>query len=116
MFNFDLCVTGRENVHTPINGSSERYGAHARTIRLHEGMSRDSDALSMTDLPRAEAGRHLIPLTAAEVRRLFHLHTASRGRPAAFHEHWSDWMRRRHATHTNRMTTTGSEITRRLWC
>jgi hypothetical protein len=39
----------------------------------------------------------MIPLTAAEARRLFNLHTRvtlSR----AFHEHWSDWRRRRQAS------------------
>ena len=43
-----------------------------------------------------ETGRDLIPLTAAEARRLFNLHTRV-ARPAAFHEHWSDWRRRRQA-------------------
>jgi hypothetical protein len=38
----------------------------------------------------------MIPLTAAEARRLFNLHTRVT-RPAAFHEHWSDWRRRRQA-------------------
>jgi hypothetical protein len=43
-----------------------------------------------------ETGRDLIPLTAAETRRLFNLHTRI-ARPAAFHEQWSDWRRRRQA-------------------
>jgi len=43
-----------------------------------------------------ETGRDLIPLTAAEARRLFNLYTRVT-RPAAFHEHWSDWRRRRQA-------------------
>jgi hypothetical protein len=47
----------------------------------------------MTD----ETGRDLIPLTATEARRLFNLHTRLT-RPAAFHEHCSDWRRRRQAT------------------
>ena len=47
----------------------------------------------MTD----ETGRELIPLTAAETRRLFNLHTRAT-RPAAFHEHWSDWRRYRQAS------------------
>jgi hypothetical protein len=42
-----------------------------------------------------ETGRDLIPLTAAEGRRLFNLHTRVI-RPAAFHQHWSDWRRYRH--------------------
>lgn len=46
----------------------------------------------MTD----ETGRDLIPLTAAEARRLFNLHTRVT-RSAAFHEHWSNWRRRRQA-------------------
>jgi len=46
----------------------------------------------MTD----ETGRDLIPLTAAEARRLFNLHTRL-ARPAAFHERWSHWRRRRQA-------------------
>ena len=44
-----------------------------------------------------ENGRDLIPLTAAEARRLFNLHTRVT-RPAAFHEHWSDWRRYRQAS------------------
>ena len=43
-----------------------------------------------------ETGRDLIPLTAAETRRLFNLHTRA-ARPAAFHEQWSGWRRRRQA-------------------
>ena len=43
-----------------------------------------------------KTGRDLIPLTAAEARRLFNLHTRA-ARPAAFHEHWSDWRRHRQA-------------------
>ena len=46
----------------------------------------------MTD----ETGRDLIPLTAAEARRLFCLHTRIT-RPQAFHEQWSDWRRYRQA-------------------
>ena len=40
-----------------------------------------------------ETGRDLIPLTAAEARRLFNLHVRV-ARPDAFHQHWSDWRRR----------------------
>jgi hypothetical protein len=47
----------------------------------------------MTD----ESGRDLIPLTAAEVRRLFSLYTRVI-RPRAFHEDWSGWRRRRQAS------------------
>ena len=47
----------------------------------------------MTD----ETGRKLIPLTTAEARRLFNLHTRIT-RPAAFHEYWSDWRRCRQAS------------------
>jgi len=47
----------------------------------------------MTD----ETGRELIPLTAAEARRLFNLHTRVI-RPDEFHEHWSDWRRYRQAS------------------
>ena len=47
----------------------------------------------MTD----ETGRDLIPLTAAEARRLFNLHTRVT-RPRAFHEQWSDWRRYRQAS------------------
>jgi len=47
----------------------------------------------MTD----ETGRDLIPLTAAEARRLFNLHTRIT-RPQAFHEQWSDWRRYRQAS------------------
>jgi hypothetical protein len=43
-----------------------------------------------------ETGRDLIPLTAAEARRLFNLHTRVT-RPAAFHRQWSAWRRRRQA-------------------
>ena len=39
----------------------------------------------------------MIPLTAAETRRLFNLHTRVTP-PRAFHEHWSDWRRRRQAS------------------
>jgi hypothetical protein len=39
----------------------------------------------------------MIPLTAAEARRLFNLHTRIT-RPSTFHEHWSDWRRRRQAS------------------
>ena len=38
----------------------------------------------------------MIPLTAAEARRLFNLHTRVT-RPRAFHEHWSGWRRYRQA-------------------
>jgi hypothetical protein len=38
----------------------------------------------------------LIPLTAAETRRLFNLHTRTT-RPEPFHQHWSDWRRCRQA-------------------
>lgn len=43
-----------------------------------------------------ENGRDLIPLTAAEARRLFNLHTRV-ARPAGFHRQWSHWRRRRQA-------------------
>jgi hypothetical protein len=43
-----------------------------------------------------ETGRDLIPLTAAEARRLFNLYTRA-GHPHAFHEHWSRWRRYRQA-------------------
>jgi hypothetical protein len=43
-----------------------------------------------------ENGRDLIPLTAAEARRLFNVHTRQ-VRPPDFHEHWSAWRRRRQA-------------------
>jgi hypothetical protein len=35
----------------------------------------------------------MIPLTAAETRRLFNLHSHV-SRPRAFHEQWSGWRRR----------------------
>jgi hypothetical protein len=44
-----------------------------------------------------ETGRDLIPLTAAEARRLFNLRTRVT-RPPEFHERWSSWRRRRQAT------------------
>lgn len=44
-----------------------------------------------------ENGRDLIPLTAAEARRLFCLSTRVT-RPAEFHRQWSSWRRRRQAT------------------
>src|SRR5258706_165474 len=44
-----------------------------------------------------ETGRDLIPLTAAEARRLFNLHTRII-RPEAFHEDWSGWRRYRQAS------------------
>ena len=43
-----------------------------------------------------ETGRDLIPLTAAEARRLFNLCTRVT-RPVGFHERWSNWRRRRQA-------------------
>jgi hypothetical protein len=43
-----------------------------------------------------ENGRDLIPLTAAEGRRLFNLRTRLT-RPTEFHEGWSAWRRRRQA-------------------
>ena len=43
-----------------------------------------------------ETGRDLIPLTAAEARRLFNLHNRT-ARAPAFHEQWSHWRRRRQA-------------------
>jgi hypothetical protein len=43
-----------------------------------------------------ETGRDLIPLTAAEARRLFNLH-AQATRPPGFYERWSGWRRRRQA-------------------
>jgi len=45
---------------------------------------------------RDETGRDLIPLTAAEARRLFNLYVPAT-RPPEFHEHWSNWRRRRQA-------------------
>ena len=39
----------------------------------------------------------MIPLTAAETRRLFNLHTMVI-RPEEFHALWSDWRRRRQAS------------------
>jgi hypothetical protein len=39
----------------------------------------------------------MIPLTAAETRRLFNLYTRA-VRPEEFHEHWSAWRRRRQAS------------------
>ena len=39
----------------------------------------------------------MIPLTAAETRRLFSLHTRVI-RHAEFHEHWSIWRRQHQAT------------------
>ena len=44
-----------------------------------------------------ETGRDMIPLTAAEARRLFSLHTRVT-RPQAFREQWSDWRRYRQAS------------------
>jgi hypothetical protein len=44
-----------------------------------------------------ETGRDLIPLTAAETRRLFNLNTRVT-RPGAFHQYWSDWRRYRQAS------------------
>ncbi len=43
-----------------------------------------------------EYGHELIPLTAAETRRLFTLHTTVT-RPKAYHEYWSSWRRRHQA-------------------
>jgi hypothetical protein len=43
-----------------------------------------------------ETGRDLIPLTAAEARRLFNLCTRVT-RPAEFHRQWSHWRRRHQA-------------------
>ncbi len=43
-----------------------------------------------------DRGRDLIPLTAAEARRLFNLHTRVI-RPGEHHQHWSDWRRYRQA-------------------
>lgn len=43
-----------------------------------------------------ETGRDLIPLTAAEARRLFNLHTNAAW-PREFHEYWSGWRRYRQA-------------------
>jgi hypothetical protein len=43
-----------------------------------------------------ENGRDLIPLTAAEARRLFNRHVRA-ARPDYFHRRWSDWRRRRQA-------------------
>jgi hypothetical protein len=39
----------------------------------------------------------MIPLTVAETRRLFNLHTRVT-RPKAFHEHWSGWRRHHQAS------------------
>ena len=38
----------------------------------------------------------MVPLTAAEARRLFNLHVRI-ARPEAFHRQWSDWRRYRQA-------------------
>jgi hypothetical protein len=46
---------------------------------------------------KGENGRDLLPLTAAEARRLLNLHTRI-NRPRAFHEQWSGWRRYRQAT------------------
>ena len=41
-------------------------------------------------------GEEMIPLTAAETRRLFNLYTRVT-RPYEYHERWSDWRRRHQA-------------------
>ncbi len=58
-----------------------------------------------------ETGRDLIPLTAAEARRLFNLHTRVT-RPEAFHEQWSSW-RRHQAAARKAHYARRKEITRR---
>ena len=45
----------------------------------------------------SETGRDLIPLTTAEARRLFNLHTRVT-RPEPFHQQWSQWRRHRQAS------------------
>ena len=48
------------------------------------------------DFVKDENGRGLIPLTAAEARRLFNRHVRA-AHPDDFHRRWSDWRRRRQA-------------------
>ena len=43
-----------------------------------------------------ENGEEMIPLTAAETRRLYNLHTRVT-RPMPYHQRWSDWRRRHQA-------------------
>lgn len=49
----------------------------------------------------SQNGDELIPLTAAETRRLFNLHTRVI-RTEEFHTYWSDW-RRRHQARARRL-------------
>ena len=60
-----------------------------------------------------ENGRDLIPLTAAEARRLFNLHVHV-PRPRAFREQWSHWRRYRQAaarkSHYARRTRSGGTL------
>lgn len=78
-------------------------GTHARSDTRERGPDACGQVFSppRTYAPPAfitdETERELIPLIAAEVRRLFNLHTRVT-RPAAFHEHWSDWRRYRQAS------------------
>jgi hypothetical protein len=64
---------------TPVDSASPPPGTYATPVFI-------------TD----ETGRDLIPLTAAEARRLFNLRTRVT-RPAEFHRQWSDWRHRRQA-------------------
>ena len=57
-----------------------------------------------------ETGRDLIPLTAAEARRLFNLHTRVT-RPPAFHEQWSGWRRYRRPAPASRTTPAEPQVT-----
>jgi hypothetical protein len=43
-----------------------------------------------------ENGEEMIPLTAAETRRMFNLHTRVT-RPVPYHQRWSGWRRRHQA-------------------
>ena len=69
----------RTLVATPVKRGSDSCGQIFAPPRTY------APPAFMTD----ETGRELIPLTAAETRRLFNLHTRVT-RPAAFHKHWSD--------------------------
>ena len=58
---------------------------------------RPAEDICPAGVHKDETGRDLIPLTAAEARRLFNLYTRTARPGPAFHEHWSRWRRRRQA-------------------
>ena len=94
-----LAVTARASRPGPPRAAASGNGQAAPPKRGPDGCGQRF-APPRTYAPPAlvtdETGRDLIPLTAAEARRMFNLHTRVT-RPVGFHRQWSHWRRSRQA-------------------